>query len=223
MRFVANLLTHKIWKIVCDIHFVMSRTLALLFTLQSWSLFQTHIYTVPLTLKAHTGAHFFSTLSRTQQNSYSISHLHGTVTTQWLDSNSLVTIVKSWQHGDYTVDQLCSHRAADSWCSLCDWWNRSFAVYVTLAIAHIYVAYISFVIFPCTPSSYLSPAHSPYQHTHTGAHSVSTLSNMYHWLHREIVPPRETVAIATVAIATVGRGGWGSLPYTVANENQMKV
>ena len=36
-------------------------------------------------------------------------------------------------------------------------------------------------------------------------------------LHREIVPPRETVAIARVAIAIVGRGGWGSLPYTVAN------
>ena len=41
-------------------------------------------------------------------------------------------------------------------------------------------------------------------------------------IHREIVPPRETVAIARVAIAIVGRGGWGSLPYTVANENQMK-
>ena len=41
-------------------------------------------------------------------------------------------------------------------------------------------------------------------------------------VHREIVPPRETVAIARVAIAIVGRGGWGSLPYTVANENQMK-
>ena len=41
-------------------------------------------------------------------------------------------------------------------------------------------------------------------------------------IHREIVPPRETVAIAIVAIAIVGRGGWGSLPYTVANENQMK-
>ena len=41
-------------------------------------------------------------------------------------------------------------------------------------------------------------------------------------LHREIVPPRKTVAIARVAIAVVGRGGWGSLPYTVANENQMK-
>ena len=36
-------------------------------------------------------------------------------------------------------------------------------------------------------------------------------------VHREIVPPRETVVIAIV-----GRGGWGSLPYTVANENQMK-
>ena len=41
-------------------------------------------------------------------------------------------------------------------------------------------------------------------------------------IHREIVPPRETVPIARVAIAIVGRGGWGSLPYTVANENQMK-
>ena len=39
----------------------------------------------------------------------------------------------------------------------------------------------------------------------------------YSFLHREIVPPRETVAIAIV-----GRGGWGNLPYTVANENQMK-
>ena len=37
-------------------------------------------------------------------------------------------------------------------------------------------------------------------------------------VHREIVPPRETVAIARVAIAIVGRGGWGSLSYTVANE-----
>ena len=27
------------------------------------------------------------------------------------------------------------------------------------------------------------------------------------YLHREIVPPRETVAIARVAIAIVGRGG----------------
>ena len=43
-----------------------------------------------------------------------------------------------------------------------------------------------------------------------------------HRLHREIVPPRETVAIARVAIAIVGRGGRGSLPYVVANENQMK-
>ena len=41
-------------------------------------------------------------------------------------------------------------------------------------------------------------------------------------IYTEIVPPRETVAIARVAIAIVGRGGWGSLPYMVANENQMK-
>ena len=46
--------------------------------------------------------------------------------------------------------------------------------------------------------------------------------NLKYHIHREIVPPRETVAIARVAIAIVGRGGWGSLLYTVANENQMK-
>ena len=34
------------------------------------------------------------------------------------------------------------------------------------------------------------------------------------------MPPRETVAIAGVAIAIVGRGGLGSLPYTVANEKK---
>ena len=49
------------------------------------------------------------------------------------------------------------------------------------------------------------------------------LARLYHCgLHREIVPPKETVANARVAIAIVGTGGWGSLPYTVANENQMK-
>ena len=32
----------------------------------------------------------------TQQNTYSISHLHGTVTTQWLDSDSVVTF-DNWQ------------------------------------------------------------------------------------------------------------------------------
>ena len=30
----------------------------------------------------------------------------------WLDSDGVVTDDKCWQHGDYTVDQLCSHRAA---------------------------------------------------------------------------------------------------------------
>ena len=39
----------------------------------------------------------------TQQNSYSISHLLGTVTTKWLDSDSVVTVVNCWQHGDYTA------------------------------------------------------------------------------------------------------------------------
>ena len=49
-----------------------------------------------------------------------------------------------------------------------------------------------------------------------------TLYDCKYGVHREIVPPRETMAIARVSIAIVGRGGWGSLPYTVANENQMK-
>ena len=44
----------------------------------------------------------------TQQNNYSISHLLGTVTAQWLDSDNEVTVDNCRQHGDYTVDQLCS-------------------------------------------------------------------------------------------------------------------
>ena len=56
----------------------------------------------------------------TQWNSYSISHQHGTKTTQWLDSDGVVTVVNCWQHGDYTVDQLCSHSAASS-CLNCDY------------------------------------------------------------------------------------------------------
>ena len=38
-----------------------------------------------------------------QHNSYSICHLLGTVTTLWLDSDSVVTFVNCRQHGDYTV------------------------------------------------------------------------------------------------------------------------
>ena len=50
----------------------------------------------------------------TQQNSYSIRHLLGTVTTQKVDSDSVVTAV-NWQAlSDYIVDQLCSHCAAGS-------------------------------------------------------------------------------------------------------------
>ena len=64
----------------------------------------------------------------TQQNSYSISHLLGTVTTWRLDSDSIVTVANCRQQGDcavvtvlpavnnsdYTVtDQsLCSHSTA---------------------------------------------------------------------------------------------------------------
>ena len=36
------------------------------------------------------------------------------MTTQWLDSDDVVTIDNCWQHSDYTVDQLCSHHAAGS-------------------------------------------------------------------------------------------------------------
>ena len=40
-----------------------------------------------------------------QQTSYSISHLRSTVTTWWLDSDSVVTVDNCQQQGDYTVDQ----------------------------------------------------------------------------------------------------------------------
>ena len=36
------------------------------------------------------------------------------VTTQWLDSDGVVTVGSCQQHGDCTVEQLCSHRAAGS-------------------------------------------------------------------------------------------------------------
>ena len=50
----------------------------------------------------------------TQQNSYSIRYLLGTVTTKWPHSDGVVTVDNYWQHGDYTVNQLCSHHAAGS-------------------------------------------------------------------------------------------------------------
>ena len=40
----------------------------------------------------------------TQQNSYSISHLLGTVITQWLDSDSIVTIDNCQQHSDWATN-----------------------------------------------------------------------------------------------------------------------
>ena len=39
----------------------------------------------------------------TQQNSYSISHLLGIVTTQWLHSDGVVTVLLSVSNSDYTV------------------------------------------------------------------------------------------------------------------------
>ena len=56
------------------------------------------------------------------QNYYSISHLLGTVTTQWLDG--VVTVVNCRQHGDNTADQLYSHRAAGS----CQQWLQRHCV-----------------------------------------------------------------------------------------------
>ena len=40
----------------------------------------------------------------TQQNSFSISHLLDTVTTQWPDSDSVVTFDDSQQHGNWAVN-----------------------------------------------------------------------------------------------------------------------
>ena len=59
------------------------------------------------------GSHYSDAVG-TQQHSYSISNLLGTMTTQWLVSDGVVTVGNCRQHGDYTVDQLCSHRAAGS-------------------------------------------------------------------------------------------------------------
>ena len=42
----------------------------------------------------------------TQQNSYSISHMHGTVTTRWLDSENVVTNGNCRQLGDCEVAVL---------------------------------------------------------------------------------------------------------------------
>ena len=50
----------------------------------------------------------------TQQNSHSINYLHSTGITLWLHSDSAVIIGNCWQHGDYTVDQLCSHHVSGS-------------------------------------------------------------------------------------------------------------
>ena len=75
----------------------------------------------------------------TQQNSYSISHLLGTVTTWWLHSDS--DIDNCWQHGDWAangsvvivlpaVNNSDYSVTVQSLCSNSDWWNGSFAVYM---------------------------------------------------------------------------------------------
>ena len=42
-----------------------------------------------------------------QQNSYSVSHLLGTVTTQWLDSDCVVTVITQGLHSWSTVESPC--------------------------------------------------------------------------------------------------------------------
>ena len=75
-------------------------------------------------------------LNVTQQNSYSISHLLGTVTTQWLDSNGVVTVVNCRQHGDYTVDQQQSIHHGWPWWR--KWWKKSFCSIVS---KHTHISY----------------------------------------------------------------------------------
>ena len=70
------------------------------------------------------GASLLSFVYFTRENSYSIGHILGIVTTQWLDndgvvtvvldSDGVVTVVNCWQRSDYTIDQLCIHCAASS-------------------------------------------------------------------------------------------------------------
>ena len=49
-----------------------------------------------------------------QENSYSISHLLSIMTTKLLDSDTVVTVENCRQHGNYTVDELCSNCAVGS-------------------------------------------------------------------------------------------------------------
>ena len=85
--------------------------------------------------------------------SYSISRLLGTVTTQWLDSDSEVTVDKLPAKPNYTVGQLCSQSrltmlstvvnsdntvTVQSLCS--HWWNMSFAVYVGLLCLFVFMS-----------------------------------------------------------------------------------
>ena len=65
-----------------------------------------------------------------QQNSYSISYLLGTVTTQWLDSDSVVPVDNCRQHGDFVYLQHCHCPViVKSLCLVGKWQNSSFAVY----------------------------------------------------------------------------------------------
>ena len=76
-------------------------------------------------------------LMTAQQNSYCISHLLGTVTTWWLDSDSIVTVANCRQHGDWAancsvVTVLLAVNNGDYTVTVqhSNWWKRSFAVVV---------------------------------------------------------------------------------------------
>ena len=66
----------------------------------------------PHKLSQHTLWHIGIVAIITQQKSYPIRHLLGTVTTQWLDGESVVTVYDRRQHGDYTVDQVYNQRGS---------------------------------------------------------------------------------------------------------------
>ena len=82
----------------------------------------------------------------TQQNFYIIGHLLDTVTTQWLDNDSVVTVDNFRQYGDIydandsvdtvlpAVNNIALHChcpvTMQSLCLVGDWRNKSFAVYM---------------------------------------------------------------------------------------------
>ena len=63
----------------------------------------------------------------TQQNSYSVRHLLGTVTT-WLGSDCVVTVDNCWKSGGWAANGSVVIVTVEWLCAVGDWWKRSFAV-----------------------------------------------------------------------------------------------